>query len=47
IYLPDEQHEYYNNFFHKGKSENLIKQQKRDQIKKDLCEENCIVLREV
>ncbi|CAJ0846108.1 9496_t:CDS:2, partial [Entrophospora sp. SA101] len=29
------------------KSENLIKQQKRDQIKKDLCEENCIVLREV
>ncbi|RHZ78547.1 hypothetical protein Glove_161g42 [Diversispora epigaea] len=47
IEIQGKQHEYYNNFFHKGKPENLIKQQKRDQIKKDLCEENWIVLREV
>ncbi|RHZ85464.1 hypothetical protein Glove_65g101 [Diversispora epigaea] len=39
------QHEKYIKFFHSGDHNNLIKQQERDQLKKELCEENWIVLR--
>ncbi|RIB11655.1 hypothetical protein C2G38_93109 [Gigaspora rosea] len=39
------QHEKYHEFFHGGDPNNFIKQQVRDQLKKELCEENCIALR--
>ena len=41
------QHEKYIEFFHKGDPNNFIKQQARDQLKKELCEENLIDLRYV
>ncbi|CAI2175841.1 14824_t:CDS:10 [Funneliformis geosporum] len=41
------QHEKYIKFFHNGDPNNFIKQQARDQLKKELCEENCIALRYV
>ena len=41
------QHEKYHEFFHKGDPNNFIKQQARDQLKKELCEENLIALRYV
>jgi len=41
------QHEKYHEFFHRGDPNNFIKQQARDQLKKELCEENCIALRYV
>ncbi|RHZ75235.1 hypothetical protein Glove_216g150 [Diversispora epigaea] len=41
------QHEKYIKFFHRGDPNNFIKQQERDQLKKELCEENWIVLRYV
>ncbi|CAG8807462.1 2008_t:CDS:1, partial [Racocetra persica] len=47
IEVQGEQHEKYNEFFHKGDPNNFIRQQERDQLKKELCEENWIVLREV
>ncbi|RHZ83478.1 hypothetical protein Glove_92g15 [Diversispora epigaea] len=39
------QHKKYIEFFHRGDPNNFIKQQVRDQLKKELCEENWIVLR--
>ncbi|RHZ54282.1 hypothetical protein Glove_428g125 [Diversispora epigaea] len=42
-----QQHEKYTKFFHRGDPDNFIKQQERDQLKKELCEENWIVLRYV
>ncbi|CAG8696836.1 32305_t:CDS:2, partial [Racocetra persica] len=45
IEVQGEQHEKYNEFFHKGDPNNFIKQKERDQLKKELCEENWIVLR--
>ncbi|RHZ82172.1 hypothetical protein Glove_113g65 [Diversispora epigaea] len=45
IEVQGEQHEKYNEFFYKGDPNNFIKQQARDQLKKELCEENWIVLR--
>ncbi|CAB4400786.1 unnamed protein product [Rhizophagus irregularis] len=39
------QHEKYHEFFHRGDPNNFIKQQARDQLKKELCEENQIALR--
>ncbi|RHZ69859.1 hypothetical protein Glove_277g19 [Diversispora epigaea] len=47
IEVQGEQHKYYIEFFHRGNPNNFIKQQERDQHKKDLCEENWIVLRYV
>ena len=41
------QHEKYIKFFHNGDPNNFIKQQARDQLKKELCEENQIALRYV
>ena len=41
------QHEKYIEFFHNGDPNNFIKQQARDQLKKELCEENQIALRYV
>ena len=41
------QHEKYIKFFHNGDHNNFIKQQARDQLKKELCEENWIALRYV
>ena len=41
------QHEKYHEFFHGGDPNNFIKQQARDQLKKELCEENWIALRYV
>ncbi|CAI2176506.1 4169_t:CDS:2 [Funneliformis geosporum] len=41
------QHEKFIKFFHNGDPNNFIKQQARDQLKKELCEENCIALRYV
>ena len=41
------QHEKYHEFFHRGDPNNFVKQQVRDQLKKELCEENWIVLRYV
>ena len=40
-------HKKYHNFFHRGDPNNFIKQQEQDQLKKELCEENWIVLRYV
>ncbi|CAI2197852.1 13242_t:CDS:1, partial [Funneliformis geosporum] len=39
-----EQHEKYIEFFHRRDPNNFIKQQERDQLKKELCEENWIAL---
>ncbi|CAG8545190.1 6739_t:CDS:2 [Cetraspora pellucida] len=47
IEVQGEQHEKYIEFFHKGDPNNFVRQQERDQLKKELCEENWIVLREV
>ena len=47
IEVQGEQHEKYIEFFHRGDPNNFIKQQERDQLKKELCEENCIALRYV
>ncbi|CAG8717667.1 12501_t:CDS:1, partial [Racocetra persica] len=47
IEVQGEQHKHYIEFFHRGNPNNFIKQQERDQHKKDLCEENWIVLRYV
>ncbi|CAH1768218.1 4015_t:CDS:1 [Entrophospora sp. SA101] len=41
------QHKKYHEFFHRGNPNNLVKQQERDQLKEELCEENWIVLRYV
>ncbi|CAG8814090.1 14061_t:CDS:2 [Gigaspora margarita] len=40
IEVQGEQHEKYNEFLHKGDPNNFIKQKERDQLKKELCEEN-------
>ena len=45
--VQGEQHEKYIEFFHNGDPNNFIKQQARDQLKKELCEENQIALRYV
>ena len=45
--MQGEQHEKYIEFFHRGDPNNFIKQQARDQLKKELCEENQIALRYV
>ncbi|CAG8814779.1 13169_t:CDS:1, partial [Racocetra fulgida] len=47
IKVQGEQHDHYIEFFHRGESNNFIKQQAWDQLKKELCEENWIVLRYV
>ncbi|RHZ51566.1 hypothetical protein Glove_476g21 [Diversispora epigaea] len=47
IEVQGQQHEKYIEFFHKGDPNNFIKQQARDQLKEELCEENWIVLRYV
>ena len=47
IEVQGEQHEKYIEFFHRGDPNNFIKQQARDQLKKELCEENWIALRYV
>ena len=44
IEVQGQQHEKYVEFFHRD-PKNFIKQQERDQLKKELCEENWIVLR--
>ncbi|CAI2182104.1 1592_t:CDS:2 [Funneliformis geosporum] len=44
IEVQGEQHEKFNKFFHRGDPNNFIKQQERDQLKKELCEENRIAL---
>ena len=45
--VQGEQHERYIEFFYNGDPNNFAKQQERDQLKKELCEENWIVLRYV
>ncbi|CAG8728251.1 11200_t:CDS:1, partial [Cetraspora pellucida] len=47
IEVQGQQHEKYIEFFHRGDLNNFVRQQKRDQFKKELCEENWIVLRYV
>ncbi|RHZ67239.1 hypothetical protein Glove_302g76 [Diversispora epigaea] len=47
IEVQGQQHEKYVEFFHRGNPNNFINQQERDQLKKELCEENWIVLRYV
>ena len=47
IEVQGEQHEKFNKFFHRGDPNNFIKQQERDQLKKELCEKNQIALRYV
>ncbi|RHZ73743.1 hypothetical protein Glove_229g122 [Diversispora epigaea] len=47
IEVQGQQHEKYIEFFHRGDPNNFIKQQARDQLKNELCEENWIVLRYV
>ncbi|CAH1767693.1 11417_t:CDS:2 [Entrophospora sp. SA101] len=47
IEVQGEQHAKYHEFFHKKNPNNFIKQQERDQLKVELCEENWIVLRYV
>jgi hypothetical protein len=42
--VQGEQHEKYIEFFHRGDPNNFKKQQDRDQLKKNLCEENSIYL---
>src|SRR6266498_360946 len=41
------QHEKYNEFFYRGDPNNFIKQQEQNQLKKELCKENQIVLKYV
>ncbi|CAB4413597.1 unnamed protein product [Rhizophagus irregularis] len=41
------QHKKYHEFFYRGDPNNFIKQQARDQLKKELCEKNLIALRYV
>ncbi|RHZ88569.1 hypothetical protein Glove_22g83 [Diversispora epigaea] len=43
--VQGEQHEGYIEFFNNGDPNNFTKQQERDQLKKELCDENWIVLR--
>ena len=43
--VQGEQHDKYIEFFHKGDPNNFIKQQEQDQLKKELYEENSIVLK--
>ena len=47
IEVQGEQHEKYIEFFYREDLNNFIKQQTRDQLKKELCEENQIALRYV
>ncbi|RGB25229.1 hypothetical protein C1646_772040, partial [Rhizophagus diaphanus] len=47
IEVQEKQHEKYIEFFHRGDPNNFIKQQVRDQLKKELCKENWIALRYV
>ncbi|CAG8636071.1 6231_t:CDS:2 [Paraglomus occultum] len=47
IEVQGPQHEKYIEFFHNRDPKNFIKQQERDQLKEELCEENWIVLRYV
>ncbi|RHZ53527.1 hypothetical protein Glove_441g116 [Diversispora epigaea] len=47
IEVQGQQHEKYIEFFHRSDPNNFIKQQAQDQLKKELCEENWIVLRYV
>ncbi|RHZ50405.1 hypothetical protein Glove_499g33 [Diversispora epigaea] len=47
IEVQGQQHEKYVKFFHSGDPNNLIKQQAQDQLKKELCKENWIVLKYV
>ncbi|CAG8658571.1 11153_t:CDS:1, partial [Paraglomus occultum] len=47
IEVQGEQHEKFNKFFYRGDPNNLVKQQERDQLKEELCEENWITLRYV
>ncbi|RHZ58326.1 hypothetical protein Glove_374g31 [Diversispora epigaea] len=47
IEVQGQQHEKYIKFFHREDSNNFIKQQERDQLKNELCNENWIVLRYV
>ncbi|RGB21439.1 hypothetical protein C1646_678514 [Rhizophagus diaphanus] len=47
IEVQGKQHEKYSKFFHGGDPNKFIKQQERDQVKKDLCEKNQITLIEV
>jgi hypothetical protein len=47
IEVQDVQHEKYIKFFHNGDPNNFIKQQARDQLKKELCKKNQIALRYV
>ncbi|CAJ0833731.1 12561_t:CDS:1, partial [Entrophospora sp. SA101] len=44
IEVQGSQHERYHKFFHKGDPNNFVRQQKQDQLKNELCEENWIVL---
>nr|CAG8573863.1 3555_t:CDS:2 [Entrophospora candida] len=46
IEVQGEQHKKYIEFFHRDLN-NFVQQQKQDQLKKELCEENWIVLRYV
>jgi hypothetical protein len=46
IEVQGEQHEKFNKFFHRGNPNNFTKQQEQDQLKKELCEENQIALRQ-
>ncbi|RHZ82606.1 hypothetical protein Glove_108g36 [Diversispora epigaea] len=45
IEVQGQQHEKYIEFFHRSDPNNFIKQQERDQLKKELCENDWIVLR--
>src|SRR6266542_2106780 len=47
IKVQGEQHDKYIEFFHRGDLNNFIKQQERDQLKKELCKENCVDLKYV
>nr|CAG8433427.1 13253_t:CDS:2 [Entrophospora candida] len=47
IEVQGQQHEKYIEFFHRDDPNNFIKQQEQDQLKKELCKENWIVLRYV
>ncbi|POG61695.1 hypothetical protein GLOIN_2v1786249 [Rhizophagus irregularis DAOM 181602=DAOM 197198] len=47
IEVQGEQHDKYIEFFHRGNLNNFIRQQERNQFKKELCEENCINLKYV
>ncbi|RHZ49151.1 hypothetical protein Glove_529g17 [Diversispora epigaea] len=47
IEVQGQQHEKYIEFFYRRDPNNFTRQQERDQLKKELCEENWIVLRYV